>query len=312
MTADTAGSGAYKMKILIKQKKGLGNQLFEYAAGLYFAKKYGAGLAIIKEPECRAISFGHPRPFLLSKFLITTPVRDMNSLDRLLCSTSERAKLAAASARLLFRAQLVKPHFSTDWVFQPSLPDTRGKRRIYLDGHFQSHQFSQNVEQQLRSELVLRDAPAGKNLEMLEQIRASECPVSIHIRRGDYTLIYNGRDALPMTYYRNAIATICDDSSRPTFFVFSDDIAFARANLPGDRNMFFIGHNDEVTAHEDLRLMSACRHNIIANSTFSWWGAWLNPNPEKQVLAPNRWLDPLVPHPDLIPPTWRRIPVEAQ
>ena len=92
------------MKILIKQKKGLGNQLFQYAAGLWFAKKYGANLEIIKEQEQNAASFGHPRPFLLSKFWISAPVRELSALDRLLCSRSLRNAPIAAPARLLYRS----------------------------------------------------------------------------------------------------------------------------------------------------------------------------------------------------------------
>ena len=107
--------------------------------------------------------------------------------------------------------------------------------------------------------------------------------------------------------------TILERLRNPTFFVFSDDIAFVRENMPKRENIVFVDHNDEVNCHEDLRLMSACAHNVIANSTFSWWGAWLNPNPTKLVCAPSSWnnINPDVPYPDLIPPGWLRIAVSA-
>jgi glycosyl transferase family 11 len=299
------------MKILLQQKSGLGNQLFQYAAGLYFAQRHNAALEIIRESEERAVSFGHPRPFLLSKFRITAPVRQRSGWDRLLCSTASYKRPLAVSARLLSGTHLYKPDFRTDWLFVPELPVTSTTRTIYIDGYFQAHQYAKSLEEQLRRELALRDAPAGKNRESLNQIRACESPISLHVRRGDYTTIYGGRDSLPVSYYQNAITAMGKHASDPTFFVFSDDIAFCRENLPVGPRYVFIDHNGQADAQEDLRLMSSCSHHIMANSSFSWWGAWLNPNPDKVVLVPDRWLDPNVPHTDLLPPSWKRIPTAA-
>lgn len=296
------------MKILLQQKSGLGNQLFQYAAGLYFAGRHAAALEIIRESEERAVSFGHPRPFLLSKFCITAPVRQRSGWDRLLCSAASYKRPVAIPARALTGTHLYKPDFRTDWLFVPELPVTSNTKKIYIDGYFQAHQYARSNESQLRSELTFRDAPAGKNLETMEQIRACKFSVSLHVRRGDYTKIYGGRDALPITYYQNAIAAMREHVTYPTFFVFSDDIAFCRENLPAGPCYIFVDHNSQNEAHEDLRLMASCRHHIIANSSFSWWGAWLNPSPDKIVLAPDRWLDPNVPHTDLLPPSWQRIP----
>jgi hypothetical protein len=180
-----------------------------------------------------------------------------------------------------------------------------------LFGHFQAYQYAQNVEKKLRCELAFRELPSTAIVEILNRIRDCECPVSLHIRRGDYEVIRDGAYLLPMTYYDNAIAAILDIYSNATFFVFSDDIDYARANLPNRERMVFVDHNNEESAHEDLRLMSACHHHIIANSTFSWWGAWLNPNAEKIVIAPDPWL-PDIHRADLIPPTWRCIPTKAR
>lgn len=299
------------MKIVLQQKSGLGNQLFQYAAGLYFARKYSAQLEIIRESGERAVSFGHPRPFLLSKFRITTPVRERNQWDRLLCSTASYKRPLAVSARLASGTCMYKPHFETDWLFVDELPVKPSTKAIYLDGYFQAHQYAASIEEQLRSELALQDAPAGKNIETLQQIRSCKVPVSLHVRRGDYTKIYGGRDALPIAYYQNAIQAMRQHVADPTFFVFSDDIAFCRENLPQGPRYVFVDHNSQTEAQEDLRLMSACHHHIMANSSFSWWGAWLNPSSDKIVLVPNRWLDPAVPHPDLLPPSWRRIAADS-
>jgi hypothetical protein len=298
------------MKILLNEKGGLGNQLFQYAAGLYFARKYGATLEIIRHPQQWASSFAHPRPFLLSNFRISATVRDRTLLDRLLRSNSRMIALPAAPVRRLFGADSHDPWHLIRGDFQPSLPLPPGTRRLYLNGLFHAYQYARNVEQQLRSEFAFRDSPSGKNLETLSEIQACECPVSLHVRRGDYTVFWDGRNLLPMSYYDIAIVAIREVNPNSTFFVFSDDIASARENLPKLERMVFVDHNTEDTAHEDLRLMSACRHHITANSTLSWWGAWLNPNPEKVVVVPDPWMV-TDPHADLIPPTWRRIQWQA-
>ncbi|HMF53213.1 MAG TPA: alpha-1,2-fucosyltransferase, partial [Edaphobacter sp.] len=244
------------MKILLQQKSGLGNQLFQYAAGLYFARRHNAMLEIIRESEERAVSFGHPRPFLLSRFRITTPVRQQNQWDRLLCSTASYKRPLSAPARSLSGTHLYKPDFHADWLFVQELPVTSTTRNIYIDGYFQAHQYAKTVEEQLRNELTLIEFPAGRNLDTLKQIQACKSPVSLHVRRGDYTTIYGGRDALPITYYQNAIEAMQEYSSDPTFFVFSDDIAFCRENLPSGSHYVFVDHNGQADAQEDLRLIS--------------------------------------------------------
>jgi Glycosyl transferase family 11 len=146
------------------------------------------------------------------------------------------------------------------------------------------------VESDLRRELVLVEPLRGRNLEVAQRIGAARNPVSIHLRRGDYGACLGPHMVLPMAYYEHAISHILNQERQSTFFVFSDDVAFARDWWRGDPRFVVVDHNNEAAAHEDLRLMSLCRHHIIANSTFSWWGAWLSPYCDKQVIAPARWL----------------------
>jgi Glycosyl transferase family 11 len=169
------------------------------------------------------------------------------------------------------------------------LPLERDVKTLYLLGYFQTSHLVEEIAEELRMELTLKEPPQGKNLEVLQQIRRSRNPVSLHIRRGDATLPTEGRVVLPMEFYKQAISIIKEQLIDPAFFVFSDDMAFVRENLPRDSRMVFVELNDEFTAHEDLRLMASCRHHIIANSTFSWWGAWLNPRADKMVVAPKHW-----------------------
>jgi hypothetical protein len=111
-----------------------------------------------------------------------------------------------------------------------------------------------------------------------------------------------------LAYYEKAIQLIEKKVAHPTYFIFSDDPAWVKANIRSKHKTVYISHNQGRDAHEDIRLMSQCRHNIIANSSFSWWGSWLNNSPNKIVIAPKTWyLDRSANTRDLIPNSWVRI-----
>lgn len=297
------------MRIIVRQISGLGNQLFQYAAARYYSQRHKASAEIVIDPPENATSHGYPRPFLLPHFATAIPFRHYTRRDRLLLN--ERPALAPAfdPLRRALGVQLLAEPIPQRYTFLEALPLAPGVRTVYLSGYWQSYQLVEAVAPTLRTELQLRHPPTGQNLQTLETIRAAPCPVSLHMRRGDFTLAAEGNIALPLDFYTESIAHIEERLASPTFFVFSDDIPFARANLPPHIHAVFVEGNDAFTAHEDLRLMSACRHHIIANSSFSWWGAklgaWLNPSLEKIVLAPRLWLNrPGSYFPGLLPPGW--------
>ena len=296
------------MRIIVLQQRGLGNQLFQYVAGLFFAKKYGATLQIIREPEVMASSFGHPRPFLLSHFCITEPVRLLGLWDRVMCSEATIKKPIAVPSRLASRTVVYRQPVNQDGTFLPALPVSSSTKYVYLEGNFQAYKFAEGVEQRVRSELSFRQPPVDRNLETINQIRGAENAVSLHVRRGDYKYNKGGSELLPIEYYARAMQVIEAKVNNPTYFIFSDDIPYAREALPHAERMIFVDHNDEANGHEDLRLMSACRHNIIANSTMSWWGAWLNSDPARLVCAPRVWRNPKISYADLVPPDWLLVP----
>ena len=131
----------------------------------------------------------------------------------------------------------------------------------------------------------------------------------MHIRRGDYLLDKNLSLFTTCThdYYYKAEALIAEKSFSPTFFIFSDDIEWVKKNIPFNHPVVFVTDSN-LTDYQELMLMSACKHNIIANSTFSWWGAWLNNNTEKIVITPQKWFTTqTMNEKDLIPPTWIKI-----
>lgn len=293
------------MQIVVRQISGLGNQMFQYAAGRYYARRYGAQMRMAVDHVRNAISHGHPRPFLLSNFEIKAPANELSTIDRLVLNQRRGLKPLLSAFRESLRIQMFTEAIEQRYTFMPDLPLQKNVRTVYLTGYWQAHRFADDIADELRSEFSFRQPAQGKNLEVLEQISQSRNPVSLHVRRGDYTLAAEGNIALPIDYYSHAISAFRKRLDDPSFFIFSDDIAFTREHLPRDIRAIFVDHNDASSSHEDLRLMSCCQHHIIANSTFSWWGAWLNPHPDKMVFAPKYWLlkqDSY--YPDLLPADW--------
>ncbi len=292
----------------MRQISGLGNQMFQYAAGRYYAKRYGAQMRVATNLERKAHSQGHPRPFLLANFSTTAPFREVTSWERLLCSEYPLFEAVSAVPKRVLGAQVIRETKSQRYRFVPDLPVERNTQLAYLVGYWQVYPIADAIAGEIRMEFTLREPPQGKNLEVLDRINRCNSPVSLHIRRGDYTSDFEGNVALPIDYYSRAIQFFQERLNQPVFFVFSDDMVFARKNLREDIHAIFVDHNDSFAAHEDLRLMSSCRHHIIANSTLSWWSAWLNPSMEKVVVAPKRWrVAGLSTYPDLLPPEWNLI-----
>ena len=297
------------MKILLAQSGGIGNQLFQYANALFFSQQLGVPFEVLQELEVSQRKHGFP--LMLRKFRVRASIRPMTRWDRLMFSRVKRNQLIAKPARALARNQVLFPEHFLRYSFPAELRLNALTRNLYLFGYLQSHRIPDAIEPELREHLTFRDAPTGNNLDLLQQIEDAESPVSLHIRRGDSTRIHGGKDALPLTYQRNAIEVIRQRVANPTFFVFSDDLPYCRKHLPGHVKAVFVDHNDALNSHEDLRLMAACRHNIIANSSFSWWGAWLNPNPAKIVCAPSVWRDEAISR-QILPPDWIRCSVRLE
>ncbi len=297
------------MNVYSKQLSGLGNQLFQYAAGLYFAHKYKGQLHIIQEPESGTISHGsYRRPFLLSHFQISSPTHILNRFDQLMLAQDSRRVRVSAPVKALGRIAVrhesknQRYHFVEDLALPPDI------RTLYISGYWQAYQYAESVAAQLREEFRLKEPAKGNNERLLEQIHAAPVAVSLHMRRGDYTLAAENNIALPLDYYFRAIDFIRQRFADPVFYIFSDDIEFARQNLPSGIRKVFVEGNDDFSSHEDQRLMAACQHHIIANSSFSWWGAWLSRNPEKVVVAPRHWhLSLESAHPDMLPPAWHAL-----
>lgn len=162
-------------------------------------------------------------------------------------------------------------------------------KNAYLQGYWQDERYFKEIRDILLREFTIKESLNYDDTNILNNINKCNS-VSLHIRRGDYVTNKNTSqtyNACSLDYYYNAIKKIKKETVNPYFFIFSDDIPWAQENLK-IKNCEFINHNSSKN-YIDLFLMTKCKHNIIANSSFSWWGAWLNNNPQKIIIAPKKW-----------------------
>ena len=205
------------------------------------------------------------------------------------------------------RREIVEPE-ENHFRFDPKVYGRTVRGAVSVRGFWQTEKYFSDIEEVIRRELVVRRELSGRNLELADAIRDS-VSVCVHVRHGDNAgPIAERLGVLPAAYYGEAMSKLNKDLPDARFFVFSDDIPWARHVLPAGLQTTFVEHNRGALSHEDLRLMSLGKHHIIANSTFGWWGAWLGEKEGQVVYAPSRYYQNMDrPNPDLYPPAWRLI-----
>lgn len=288
--------------VIVRLAGGLGNQLFQYAAGRALAERHGVPLRL----DLTHLARDPLRSYRLDRFQIAATVATPAEVARL--THADAGRLLAKGFSFLQR--YLPPARRAIFVqrqddFDPRFTALSG--HVYLIGYFQSPRYFAHMADQIRMELTLREPPDALNRALLEAI-TSCAAVSVHVRRGDYLTNPLYRDICTPGYYRAAMREIAARVDAPHFFVFSDDIAWAQDNLRIAYPVTYVSHNGPARDHEDLRLMQHCHHHIIANSSFSWWGAWLATRRGQIVIAPPRWLNVAAREPyALIPESWIRI-----
>ena len=180
------------MKIVVRQISGLGNQLFQYAAGRYYAQRYRAEFRLAVDPPQRAFSYGSPRPFLLDHFSIRAPHTPLTAIEETLLHAGPRHRALTALPRLALGMQVIEESLDQRHTFIPSLHVLSHTRTLYLVGYWQTYKNVLAEEQALREEFTLTSALSPQSASTLENIQQSATPVSLHIRRGDYTLAAEG------------------------------------------------------------------------------------------------------------------------
>jgi hypothetical protein len=292
--------------IVVKLMGGLGNQLFQYAFGRSLAEKNRTvlkfDLGFFKDaPGASDIT---PRQYELGVYQVAQHF----------AGPAEISAFFAADGKPWFRKMVSFPggkHLvvrqEANYHFEDRFLGARGN--IYLDGYWQSVKYFQSIESTIRKELVLRAEAVASDSPI--RVGGGSQAVSLHVRRGDYVHNPHVGKVHPVcsqAYYQEAVALMAAKVANPHFFVFSDDIEWCRTQLRVDCPVTFVTPSNPGKNYLDMHWMSTCSHHIIANSSFSWWGAWLNRNPGKVVIAPREWFkDPRLHSEDIIPEGWIKL-----
>jgi len=280
--------------VTVRLTGGLGNQMFQYALGRTIAHRRGTSLALdvssYPDRKLRRYSLGVFK--IVEKFAPGGPPR--------------RTRLRALGLRLGLPG-VTRILRERNFTFDQAVLDAPG--RVYLVGYWQSEKYFKALEDIIRHDFCFKSEPDRENAATAAKIKAVTS-VCIHVRRTDKATDPGSNrvhGACPPEYYRNAAGLVRSQVSDPHFFVFSDEPDWARANLEPPGPTTFVTHNGLDKGYEDLRLMALCRHHVIANSTLSWWGAWLS-NSGGIVVAPKKWFSASEMNPrDLIPERWVRL-----
>ncbi len=277
--------------IYVKLKGGLGNQMFQYATGKFLSLKNQTPLVL--DTSYFNIDFQGkvtPRNYGLDNFNISDNSGSGNSIKDYIYKLLEKKNV--------FKESKISE-------YNPQLTETKSKN-IELEGYWQSEKYFLPIREILCKEFTLAKPGTEAFLHSLDQIKSSQA-VSIHVRHGDYMndeKVKATHYVCTPDYFAKAIDYLNSKISMPKFFVFSDDIPWCKATLPPNLQISYVTN---TLAHEDIYLMSRCMHNIISNSSFSWWGAWLNQFNDKIVVAPQNWKVNPEGTQDVIPEKWIKI-----
>jgi hypothetical protein len=291
--------------IIVELLGGLGNQMFQYAFGRYLALKNKTKLKLDTTAFGKS-GYGTARLYELGVFNINAELATATEIKETRNEPPGRW-LKKTKRWLKKNGWLPKKNFLREIDYQPEELLTLGDN-AYLEGFFQNEKYFQPIADIIRDDFTLTPELTNFNPGLAEKIKNSNS-ISLHVRRGDYandpgTQKFHG--LLTLEYYRAAIKIIERGIKNPSYFVFSDDSEWCQTNLKMPAETIFISGK----AYEDLILMSYCQHNIIANSSFSWWAAWLNNNKQKMIIAPKQWLANEKDNEktkNMIPPNWVRI-----
>ena len=311
--------------IITKITGGLGNQMFQYAAGRAMASQKNTELKLDLNWYDLVLPNITTRHYQLDIFNINAPIASKKEVKKFTWEsrfkTINRFKKLLTLIGLKHKKLYCEKHYHFDpGLFKRTPP-------LHMEGYFQSYKYFQSIDTIIRKEFSLKKH-LPKEAQKISELMDKSGSISLHIRRGDYVSLKSASQfhgTCTPEYYQKAINTIIEKiqskdgqkADNLQFFVFSDDIAWVRKNIkiPGNAatangapaNIHFVtdlGFKD----YEEMALMAHCKHNIIANSSFSWWGAWLNANPHKIVIAPIYWFtDRKINTSDLIPPEWVRL-----
>jgi hypothetical protein len=284
---------------------GLGNQMFQYACGralsLRFKKSFGIDTS---QFESYSLHNGYE---LHNVFNIETKKVPESELKVFLGWRS------SPKFRKLLGRHLMDWATTKNWVNEPSALYWKGinylPTPVYLHGYWQSEKYFEDFQDTIRSDFTFHTELSSLDNMTLAKIN-KQPSASVHIRRGDYISSKNAKIYAPVEidYYRRAIQLIRSRVPSVKFFFFSDDSDWLQEHFIEEfGEIELVNHNTGANSANDMRLMSNCNHHIIANSSFSWWGAWLNSSSDKIVIAPKKWYKKEDNNFDILPQPWIKL-----
>lgn len=297
----------------IQLNGGLGNQMFQYAFGRAISEKHRIPFTIdctILENLSQKVDYTL-RDFELDIFQLK--VNNAHKEQLIKYKPSVLYKINYRLNKLLKLPVFLTSNVVTEKQFNLKLDnELLSSKDLYFSGYWQSEAYFKSIDSIIRSDFTFKPRLNNKNLKLKNKIDASNS-VSIHIRRGDYVnnpSAFKTHGVCSVEYYNKSIEEIKQRIKDPVFFIFSDDFEWVRENKFEISNYELVDWNHGKESYIDMQMMSYCKHNIIANSSFSWWGAWLNNNSDKVVIAPKQWFADDVKNANsekLIPKQWEKL-----
>lgn len=286
--------------IIVRLIGGLGNQMFQYALGRHLAIKNNCTLKL----DISGFKKYPLRSYELDYFNIKGEIATFKDLKKVSFPSHLWPKLLIQLGRRIGLGSKKIFYVKEERIdFIPEILSL--KDCIYLAGYWQSYKYFSDISDIIKKDFSQKYKPEMPINHLLNVIENCES-VSLHIRRGDYVSNKKTNEIhgfLGLEYYRKAIEIIQNNISDPHFFVFSDDIVWAKMNINCNERITFMDGN--LSNHEDFRMMKTCKHHIIANSSFSWWAAWLSCKKNSIVIAPKNWFSGIVyKKEDRIPKEW--------
>jgi hypothetical protein len=284
---------------VVKIIGGLGNQMFQYA----FYKKINSIYRDCKVDVTEFENYPLHNGYEIERiFAVSSPKATKQEKNKL---SNSGDSILQKVKRFLFGKKASEYHESSadfnEKVFQLNQP-------TYFDGYWQSEKYFKGIEEDVRKDFTFKGELSDKNHMLANEMQQNQS-ISIHVRRGDYigNDLYEG--ICDLNYYNQAIQYIRSKVESPTFYIFSNDISWCRENLELlDFATTYVDWNKKTDSYLDMYLMSNCKYNIIANSSFSWWGAWLNNYENKIVVAPKKWVNnEQLNSDDIVPQSWVRL-----
>jgi len=284
--------------IIVRLKGGLGNQMFQYAFYKSLKEKYSNVKIDVNFYNSNKVHNGYE---LSRIFNVTPEFAEIKEINKLAFIGSD------IKSKIMRKIIGNKKTYYLERERELSYkPEVYLKEKSYFDGYWQNEKYFKNIEDSIRKDFTFKIKLDSQNLNILNDIKSSES-VSLHIRRGDYindsnaNRIYGG--ICEIEYYQKALAMIAEKIINAKFFIFSNEIEWVKKNLK-IKNGVYVNLNQGDDSYKDMQLMSNCKHNIIANSTFSWWAAWLNSYGNKIVIGPRVWFNDYDHINNIMPKEW--------